>query len=157
MLGIRFFEPDEEMLQWLRDYIGDRLVIDVGCGDGEILEELGLKGLGVDPYFNGNSINLLQKGIHVLPYRVQDCKKFIQGIGDKGIMLFCRPCHSNFVEDAISLAPEGMESLYITVPENITKYNDLGKYHNLKKLLHHKGSSNDNEVVYSIKKHEDNN
>jgi len=152
MLGIRFFEPDKEMIDWLRSYIGDRIPVDVGCGQGELLLEIGKGGLGIEPFFDGDTMKLIQKGIHILPERVQETKRFINGLAKKGIMIFARPCHSSFVEDGIDLAPKGMEVLYITKPENIDNYCDLGKYDDLKVLLNHKGAGKENEIVYSIKK-----
>lgn len=47
---------------------------------------------------------------------------------------------------------KGMEALYITLEGNLEKYNDLGHYKDSAVLLEHKGVSEDNEVVYSIKK-----
>lgn len=149
-ITIRFFEPDIEMLMWLRNYIGKRIPIDIGCGGGDLLEELNIGGVGIDPFFTGDTFNLIEKGIHILPKRVQESREFIVALAKKGIFIFSRPCHSNFVEETIDMLPKGTECIYITKPENIELYCDLGRYDSKKKLLKHKGTSPDNEVVYSI-------
>jgi hypothetical protein len=154
MMGIRFFEPDKKMLEWLREYIGSRLPIDVGCGDCELLIELGKKGVCIDPLTTIDRLESLMKhGIHVMPMRIEMCKQFLAGLGNgRAIMIIARPCHSEFVENAIDLAPAGMEILYITKPSNITEYIDLGRFDKMKKLVKHKGKGRDKEVVYSITK-----
>ena len=67
-----------------------------------------------------------------------------------GLYIFARPCHSNFVEVSLDNLPKGIEALYITVPENLEKYDDLGKYKDKAKQIFLKGNSVDNEVIYSI-------
>ena len=149
-LGIRFFEPDQQMIEWLRGYLGNRIPLDVGCGQGDLLMELNKGGLGIDPFFDGARSEFAMKHIHILPMTVQECGKFITGLGKKAVMIIARPCHSNFIEDAIDMAPKGMEILYITKPENIIDYCDLGKYDDQKVLVQHEGQGAENEVVYSI-------
>jgi hypothetical protein len=151
---MRFFEPNAKMITWLKEYIGQRTPIDVGCGAGDLLLELhnGRGGLGIDPFFSGDRMLLMQKGIHILERRIEECEKFVQGLGARGIMIFARPCHSDFVERGIELAPPGMEVIYITKKSNIVKYCDLGEYEGKAVLLEHAGSGKAKEVVYSIKK-----
>lgn len=151
MDSIRFFEPNKKMVQWLKAYIGNRLPVDVGCGDGYLLTLLG-KGVGIDPNFNGDRRKLLQRSVHILEQPIELSRDFLKPFGAKGIMIFARPCHSDFVENGIRIAPEGMEILYITKPENIAYYNDLGAYDNLKVLLKHEGKAKENEIVFSIRK-----
>jgi hypothetical protein len=154
MMGLRFFEPDKKMIEWLRSYIGNRLPVDVGCGDCELLIELGKKGVGIDPLTTIDRLeSLMQHGIHVMPMQVELCGSFLKGLGNgRAIMIIARPCHSPFVENAIALAPEGMEILYITKPSNLVEHLDLGRFDKLKKLVKHKGKGKENEVVYSIMK-----
>lgn len=154
MMGIRFFQPDKKMLEWLREYIGSRLPIDVGCGDCELLIELGKKGVGIDPLTTIDRLEALMKhGIHLMPMQVELCETFLKGLGNgRAIMIIARPCHSPFVENAIDLAPKGMEILYITKPSNLTDYIDLGRFDDMKRLVKHQGKGKDKEVVYSIMK-----
>lgn len=149
---IRFFEPDIILLHSLRKYIGKRMVLDIGCGGGDLLKELQLRGVGVDPHFSGNTMELLQQGIHIFPEPVQECERFLQKIFDRSIVIFARPCHSNFVEQTLDMMPSGVEALYITVPENLEAYDDLGKWKPHFKQIHFEGKSKDNEVFYSMTK-----
>lgn len=147
----RFFQPDKKLITWLRKYIGNRLPIDVGCGNGDFLVELNKGGIGIDPFFNGETFTLLEDHrIHIMPTHVQTQRLLLVGLNSKAIMIFARPCHSVFVEEGIDLAPVGMEILYITKPDNVEKYQDLGKYHDQKTLLKHEGAGKDKEVIYSI-------
>lgn len=161
-LGTLFFRPYKEMIKWLVEYANGRLIIDVGCGTGFLLRQLhenGAKCMGIEPMWSGKdlvqwNIDNITSGkgmIHVLPNTVQDSKTFIGRLGNKALMLFARPCHSNFIEEGLDLRPEGMEALYITIPENLKRYDDLGKWRQKAILLQHTGSSADKEVVYSIK------
>ena len=89
----------------------------------------------------------------ILQYSIGDtfAKKLIESLGKDQVMLvFARPCHSDFVEVGIRNMPEGMEALYITVPENLDLYNDLGRFEDSAKLVEHDGASEDDEVIYSV-------
>lgn len=140
------------MVEWLRAYIGKRLPVDVGCGDGHLLQLLNKGGVGIDPNFKGDRRFLLDRSIHILEQPVQLVGSFLRPFGAKGIMIFARPCHSDFVEEGIDIAPAGMEILYITKPENVDYYNDLGVYHDSKVLLQHEGKAKEKEIVFSIRK-----
>lgn len=149
-LNLRFFEPNKRMIKWLQTYIGDRTPIDVGCGGCDLLVELGKGGIGIDPLSRVDGIELMNSNIQFIPMPVQYCGSIIRGLHPKAIVIIARPCHSSFIEDTIDLVPNGMEVLYITKPENIYLYSDLGEYDSLKKLINHKGKGSENEVVYSI-------
>jgi hypothetical protein len=163
-LSMMFFRPDQEFLKWIVEYANGRIIIDIGCGNGYMTErmaDLGGKIIGVDPHFNlEDSVEMNrrritngQQPVHFLPKRIQDCSDIITGLGkEKGILLFARPCHhTGFVEAALNMRPKGMEALYITIPDNMEKYDDLGKYKKKVKVLEHRGRSADHEVVYLIK------
>lgn len=157
-----FFRPDNTFINWLVKYANGRVICDVGSGSGHLLNKLadaGGKVLGIEPYWDAED-NLaltklrLESGkglINILPRKVEECERFIKSMGDKCILLFCRPCHSDFVETALSYRAEGCEALYITMPDNWTKYNDLGAYRANATLIEHEGWSADREKVWSIK------
>ena|SRR5579859_5173096 len=152
--GLRFFEPDDKMIAWLRNYIGKRIPVDVGCGYGDLLLELNMGGIGIEPFAE---IDLTKKldmnldnNIQIITLQVQQCGAILKGLQGKAIMIFARPCHSSFVEEGIALAPTGMEILYITKPSNIEDYCDLGQFDGQKKLIKHEGKGEEDEVVYSI-------
>jgi|LakMenE01Jun11ns_1017448.scaffolds.fasta_scaffold9955146_6 hypothetical protein len=156
-MGIRFFIPNMELKQWIKDYAGDRFIVDVGAGTGEFALEMnaiGAKIMCIEPYplFHVNTFKFISKGIQWWPETVENSEKLIKGLGKKALFLFARPCHSNFVETCIDYMDDEAEVLYITIPENVTKYQDLGRWDDNKILLDHKGTSKDEEVIYSIKK-----
>lgn len=156
-----FFRPNLEFCEWLRDYANGRVIIDVGSGQGHLvrmLDMVGAKAMGIEPNFNhrewmkwrmqhdGGNINVNE----ILEGTVQQYKGIIKGLGTKVLLVFARPCHSNFVEEGIYNLSEGAEALYITVPENLTRYNDLGAFKDRATLVNHRGTSEDEEVVYSV-------
>lgn len=158
-----FFKPDLIFVKWLIAYAGDRMIIDVGAGQGHLvrlIKRMGGKAIGLEPNINYTEVikkRMLRHGDYdvneILPFTVERAAKLINDIGgEKAMLVFARPCHSDFVEEGIDLMPEGMEALYITVPENLNKYDDLGAYTDYAEFVEHKGVSEDDEVVYSIKK-----
>lgn len=160
-----FFKPSRKMVKWLIEYADGRMIIDVGAGQGHLvrmIKQCGGKAIGLEPNFDHrlfveNSLKRYGTDFDVnemLAMSVGEAKGLINGMGKggKAILVFARPCHSNFVAEGIQNMPDEMEALYITVPENLHKYQDLGDYDFLKKKLEHKGVSEDSEVVYSIKK-----
>lgn len=161
--ALEFFQPDGEFVKWIHEYAANRMIIDVGCGGGRLVGYLkdycNAKVCGVDPFFD---ISALQKYnmsrimrnldmVHFFDKKIEDMGSLFQGSGDKVLLLFARPCHSNFVENTLKMKDVTTEALYITKPENVENYNDLGKFDNKKILVPHKGFSVENEVVYSIK------
>lgn len=158
-----FFQPDDEMIQWLVNYANGRTIVDVGCGSGWLLKKLydaGAKCIGIEPMWDIEMISCWRENnrkegrdnIHVLPMSVQHCGSILNGLKDKALILFCRPCHSDFTEKGIELMNDESEALYITVHENLQKYDDLGSYRYSAVPVKHEGSSYDNEIVLSIKK-----
>lgn len=160
---VLFFRPDREFLQWIKEYAAGRIILDVGCGaSAQLLQSLfqiQQAGVGIEPFIEAKDMMELNRFriehgesiINIFPKPVEECGNFIKAMGSKALMIIARPCHSGFVENALDLRPEGMEALYITIPQNLTKYNDMGKWKKKAVKLDHKGFSPDNEVVYSIK------
>jgi hypothetical protein len=152
----RFFIPDMELKEWIKNYANGRFIIDVGAGTGEFaieMREIGAKIMCIEPFYEVETYNFISKGIQWWPHEVEESESLIKSLGDKALFLFARPCHSTFVETCINYMDDNAEALYITIPENIERYQDLGKWDKNKQLLNHKGTSVDNEVIYSIKKH----
>ena len=156
-----FFKPNLKFCKWLKEYANGRMIIDVGSGQGHLVNMLKMQKalvMGLEPYFNiqiaieHRSARGLEFNINeILPMTVQEAKNIINGLGAKKAMLvFARPCHSTFVFEGMYNMPEGMEALYITVPENLKLYDDLGLFKKKAKLIEHEGTSEDNEVVYSV-------
>ena len=153
---IKFFEPDQNFLNWIKQYANDRLIIDVGCGSGHItkaLRKLGCKVMGIDPFLISKDMTeaKFNDDVHLLPWRIEDHPNFFVGRGNQVLLLFARPCHSDFVSNALEMKDADTEALYITVPENIMRYNDLGRFQSKAIQLDHEGTSRESEVVYSVK------
>lgn len=159
-----FFRPDLIFCEWLRDYANGRVIIDVGSGQGHLVRMLKMvkaKAIGIEPNFNkkewikwrmthdGHSMNMFDVN-EILEGTIQQHKNFIKGLGTGAMLVFARPCHSDFVETGIYNMPEGMEALYISLPENFEFHNDLGVFQKQAVLLEYKGESEDDEVVYSV-------
>ncbi len=161
-----FFRPNPKMVRWLKERANGRLILDIGSGQGHLVTMLkreGARAMGIEPNINkqewikwrmshrysGEEFDVNE----VHQYRIQDTfvKSLIKNLGKDQVMLvFARPCHSDFVEVGIRNMPEGMEALYITVPENINLYSDLGRFKSKAELVEHDGQSEDKEVVYSV-------
>lgn len=159
--GNVFFKPNTEMAKWLIKYAGDRIIVDIGCGPKfPLLQQLASNGFtkscGIDPHLDQTEMmkyriqHDMDMGFHLLPGEGQRWADMYQD-GEKMLLLFCRPCHSDFVEACLKLKGPNVEALYITIPDNIKKYNDLGIFDERKVLVEHKGTSADKEVVYSIR------
>lgn len=122
---MRFFEPSSRFLDWLAKYAAGRIVIDVGCGEGHIvraLGERGVKALGIDPMWEQtpDNVDLINR---IIPLQAEN----VTCLGMKNaLVLFCRPCHSGFVEAAINRVHHTSEVLYISKPTNVVM--DLGDY-----------------------------
>lgn len=166
LLQPAFFRPNTKMVKWLADYAGKRIIMDCGSGEKFILSQqllsVGFKkivaiDLNID-YREYEKMRILDKipldaSFHVLFGEIEKYKDMYNtsSAAEKILMVFARPCHSDWVEKTLDARAKGIEALYITVPENLEKYNDLGKWKKKAKLLQHEGSSADKEVVYSIK------
>ena len=154
MLGIRFFQPDDELLESIVKYANGRVIFDVGFGSGDLMIELKNKGArvsGIEMFVEDEvSFNLTMNGIAYMPGKVQNYPGLIRNLKDKGLLLFARPCHSRFVEDCLDYKHSDTEALYITVPENLELYDDLGKYKKFAKQISLEGTSLDNEIIMSI-------
>jgi hypothetical protein len=162
LLTPQFFKPDQKFIDWLVGYANGRMIIDVGSGPGIVTASLldsGARICGLEPFadlrkvadknmermINGKEV------LHILNRRIEQMPELFVGRGDRVLLLFARPCHSYFVSNALDMKDADTEALYITIPENLTRYNDLGDFHNEAILLNHEGESEDNEVVYSIR------
>jgi hypothetical protein len=160
-----FFRPDFKFIDWLKDYANGRIILDIGAGQGHLVRMLKMRGamaIGFEPNLNKETWLKLRMTYNqggnmdvneMMSYRIEDTftKKFIASLGsDKALLVFARPCHSDFVSVGIRNMPSGMEALYITVPKNLELYNDMGDFEADAVKIEHEGQSEDNEVVYSV-------
>lgn len=159
-----FFKPNTELVKWLIEYAGNRIIIDAGCGEKFLLSQQLIKNgatrvVAIDPQINFDyymmwrqlNMDRMDISFHVMPKKIQDMPEFIQNKHQEILLVFARPCYSDWVEETLNLKGEGVEALYITLPKNLDEYDDLGAWREKAVLLEHKGSSADKEVIYSIK------
>lgn len=158
---MEFFQPDDQFIKWIKEYANNRLIVEIGCGSGRTMMRLadaGARICGVDPYWdmqeyvtiNQKRIASGKEMIQVLPKRIEECPALITDKGCKILILFCRPCHSDFVVNTLNIKDADTEVLYITKPENLERYNDLGHHESRARKLEHKGFSVESEIVLSI-------
>jgi hypothetical protein len=155
--SMKFFEPDVAFLKWIKEYANGRLVIDCGAGMGHVTRELfklGTKVVAFEPngdYTAFQEENMKQR-IGMIQYIIADCSTSKITSMPNLLLLFCRPCHSDFVERTIAHMHPSSEALYITKPNNWEDYDDLGHFRDNAVLIKHKGKSKEGEKVWSIKK-----
>lgn len=160
-----FFCPDDEFAKWIIERAGDRMIFDVGFGNGRFLEHLWDLGfnklLGTDPYTDVQEIReywIKEKraGGRSTPHLFWDeigegiSKSIIDKSKGKLLGVLNRPCHSpQFVRRAYEVFRDSdNELLYIGLKENVMmdlKLNDIPFEH-----IKHKGKSRDNEIVLKL-------
>ncbi len=158
-----FFKPDLKFANWLKQYANGRMIIDVGSGQGHLvnmLKRTGAKAIGLEPEFDQEEFfkwRLQRNNIEdidineILPWTVERAENLINDLGkDKCILIFARPDDYSYVVNGLQAMPKGMEALYIDT-EEMFGFNDYLKYFKEKAVLkEHIGVSEDNEKVYSI-------
>lgn len=155
---MNFFQPDDKMASWIVQYAAGRMIIDLGCGSGHVVDMLLENGanacIGVDMRLDHRAVSAIKaihchKSVHFIEGTLTDnMVQTVCKMDKPKLMLLCRPCHSSlFIDSAIKLAKDSnAELLYIGLERNIE--DDLGLYSYGK--LQHEGSSKENEVVLSL-------
>lgn len=113
-----FFEPTAAWIDWMVKYANGRVIFDIGCGQGHVtmaLRNFGGKAIGFDPNFEYMGRSMCSA---VIPKYFEDCNKSVIHIPN-AVAIFCRPCHSGFVEECIDLLHPEAKALYISKPENV--------------------------------------
>jgi hypothetical protein len=162
LAGTVFFQPNNKMIDWLIEYADGRLIIDVGAGTLHLCKMIKNRGynklFAIEPHFDYMKYSQMcllndEDRIHVDVHYIEESymfKSLTLQENMKPLVVFARPCHGEYVYNALNMMPKGTEALYITLPENIDYYEDLGHYKDQSMLLNHEGKSKDGEVVYSI-------
>ncbi|HEY4065158.1 MAG TPA: hypothetical protein VGM30_24810 [Puia sp.] len=156
--GILFFRPNKAFVSWLKDYAGNRTICEVGSGTGHLLkmlQDVQQRCWGIEPTWDSTSeikaaLSQNREVLQVIPRPAEQTDVLTQITKDNTLVIFARPSHSLFVERTIDMLQKGVEVLYITLPENLYDYIDLGKYQSRGKKIKHNGTSQENEVVISL-------
>lgn len=142
MLLVDFFIPDDKMIQWLIDYAGGRHIFDIGCGRGLLIEKINQvshdKAFGIDIYWDN------RKPLPIYPMNALDTK--LVSHCKNCLVLFCRPCHSDWIERTIDRLPPNIEVLYIGLSKNL--FRDFEEYQ--VEEVRHDGQSRENESVFRV-------
>ena len=117
---MRFFEPPKKFFDWLVAYAGNRIVFDVGSGEGHIVRELRdrkVKVVGVEPRWLCDDLYDPMLSSCILPQMAEECS--LLRTTKNSLVMFCRPCHSGFVDRTLRLLPSSSEALYISPLHNL--------------------------------------
>lgn len=143
---MRFFHPTEAFWEWAEKNIKNDLIIDCGCGDGDLVREMGERGfkcMGIDPrysIFNESvPIDLMNR---VLIKNAEE-SSIVQNT--KATLLVCRPCHSGFPSLVRDVMRKDSRMFYIGFDKNL--FCDLA--HPVEKILENAGQ--DEEELYLVK------
>lgn len=114
-----FFNPAASFLAWLKTHAANRIVFDVGCGNGELLRRMwktDIKAVGIN-VLGDIQIEDPQTLMRTLCQDAVSCRMLHEA--RDGLVLFCRPDHSGWVSNAIVKLHESVEVLYISLPVNV--------------------------------------
>ena len=115
-----FFKPKDSFLKWLTKFTENKIVFDVGCGNGNFLKrmhKLKIKAIGIDPIYIAFLHPDQELRNCILPMFAQECK-ILQNIKNS-IILFCRPCHDGFVYETIKKIHKNNIIFYISKTINV--------------------------------------
>ena len=156
-----FFNPDEEMINWIGEYANNRLIVDIGAGNFEVLKKLKRAGyhksMGLEPYVNYTKVHRefieeFSSVCHIIPHGIheeQGQHLLSQLPSETVLFIMCRPCHHPYLIDAaFDFAKKiGVEILYIGIEKNF----EMDLYQREHEILEHKGTSEANEKVIKMK------
>ena len=116
---MRFFEPTDAYLDWLKKYADGRPVVELGCGDGYLtfrMREIGIKAMGIDPFNEAEYLDCTS----FMPIGASQCGIVIN---HACLLIAARPDHSGWVTNVPFQMHQHAELLYIGLPRNVD--NDL--------------------------------
>lgn len=117
--GLKFFEPTQKFVGFMRKNYPKVRIYDVGAGMGHVAYELrenGLKALALDINHRESKENF--------PVTIADGESYLYLPGS--VVMLCRPCHGQFSEEVILNAVHRKVSaiLYVGLEKNL--FGDLG-------------------------------
>jgi SAM-dependent methyltransferase len=125
-----WFRPDRPFVAWLIAYAQGRLIVDVGCGEGELLSrifQMGGDAVGVDPMPKQSFTHVGERRLSP-EVQMRMAGRFLPREapnlvtrGQDLLLVFARPSHMGWVEDAMCDTDPTSEILYISKPENVSR------------------------------------
>ncbi len=144
---MRFFKPTELFWQWLVRFGPETIIIDLGCGDGDLVREMGQRGLcamGIDPRFSLFNEDIPNDLIdRILPFDAETAKG---ALAAADVILCCRPCHNGFPGEAVEWKSPESDFYYIGFEKNLAI--DIGRNHKIVFLM--KDAGEDGEWLFHI-------
>jgi len=120
-----FFNPTDEFVDKLVEVINNRMVVEIGCGEGELMMELiqrNVKIIGIDPYVDTSDLSITRK-IKILHYELDEgfdfCSTLIKNLNGNVVFLVARPCHSKFTQEYLNMFGHKSEMIYIGFAKNL--------------------------------------
>lgn len=110
--GIKFFEPRTCFIRWMRERFAGLPVFDIGAGVGHVSDALTRAG------FDCTALDLILRDNIEFPVQLANSVSY-QYPAD-AVLLFCRPCHNDFVRATIT---QGLRCgvrhfIYVSKPAN---------------------------------------
>lgn len=150
------FKPSMQMCSWIKDYANGRLIMHVDSGQGHFVRMMKMvraKAVGIEPLIN-KEVWMEQRMLHdgarwdgdvneVIAREFKDTLNIIKGLKDNVILVFTRPKRRDNLKLAIE---EFMGKCEIWLIAKKTD-SDLAAW----EVLEHEGTSEDDEVIYSLK------
>ncbi len=129
-----FFEVTPKYAAWLAKYANGRCIIDVGCGEGQLIRAVRAAGynkiMGIDMMFDPLDPNNRDIANAVMPMDVTTSKILKH---PDYLYVMARPCHGGFTElVAHGMSWEKQELLYVGLDNNLEQ--DMGDALKPKKL-----------------------
>jgi hypothetical protein len=146
-----FFRPTKDFITWLKKYAGNRVVVDIGCGEGCLLHamlEADIPCFGIDPYepIVHDPDRDFETPEEIIMPEFGEHSEIIKR--PEALLIIARPCHDGFPTRVIENKGKDVELLYIGKQENIEL--DLDEEIKYKQLLV-PSAGDENEIVLSIR------
>jgi len=140
-----FFDPLHEFVEWMKEFCGDKTIVDCGCGCGQtvaVLRHAGLEAIGIDLY---GADRPLIHDIHLM-----NAVHF--PFSPETVALICRPCRGDWIHATICKAVEsGSKCVYVGKESHYEEDLEPLPY-KVEKVLSSAGMQN--ETVWVISKEE---
>lgn len=145
---MRFFYPTPVFWEFMERH-RHRFVVEVGCGDGDLLREMhdaGYRALGVDPRFSLFGIPVpTDLRSSILDAEIEHATAATSR--PSTLLLVCRPCHSGFPRALREVRHPDSVLAYIGFGKNLDV--DMGQDAEVLETI--EGAGRDDEIIHIIK------
>lgn len=115
---VTFFEPTEDFLVWLAEYVGDQFVIEVGAGECHFTQAMHrhkIKAMAIEA--RPSDETRLRCYNFLWSFPVQESGKIL---GEKSIVIAARPDHSGWFRQLPGLIHPESQLIYIGLQRNLS-------------------------------------